>query len=129
MHCFLLLNNVSAIEAGQKHILSIEHEKTQYVIAESLFAMFCYFNKNTAFDFIANLMANLACVEEGRNWMLTNKYFDVITMHLLTRQCNNHRRKSLITCIKNLSFEYEKYETKFLELNVPHDLAKLLINE
>ena len=35
MHCFLLLNNVSAIEAGQKHILSIEHEKTQYVIAES----------------------------------------------------------------------------------------------
>lgn len=35
--------------------------KFKYIIAESIFGMFCYFSKNTAFDFVSNIMANLAC--------------------------------------------------------------------
>ena len=129
MHCFLLLNNVSAVEAGQKHILCLDNEKSQCIIVESLFAMFCYFNKNTAFDFVSNLMANLACVSEGRKWMLDNGMFEAISLQLLTKQPNTHRRKSLIQCLRHLTFEYEQYEAKFLEKNVPRDLCKLLIDE
>lgn len=129
MHCFLLLNNVSAVENGQKHILCLDNEKSQFIIIESLFAMFCYFNKNTAFDFVSNLMANMACVQEGRTWMLDNGMFEAISLQLLTKQPNAHRRKSLIQCLRHMSFEYEKYEAKFLEKNVPRDLCKLLIDE
>lgn len=129
MHCFLLLNNLSAIENGQKHILCLDNEKSQFIIVESLFAMFCYFNKNTAFDFVSNLMANIACLNEGRQWMLDNGMFEAISLQLLTKQPNTHRRKSLIQCLRHLSFEYEKYEARFLDKNVPRDLCKLLIDE
>lgn len=48
---------------------------------------------------------------------------------MLTKPLNSHRRKYLIQCMRNLLFEYEAFEQKFLEMNVPRDLCKLLLDE
>ena len=58
--------------------------------------MFCYFAKNTIFDFGANVMANLACLEEGRKFMIDNKYIEAIVVQMVTKKLNAHRRKYLI---------------------------------
>lgn len=34
-----------------------------------------------------------------------------------------------MTCIRNLLFEFETYEEQFLEMNVPRDICKVLIDE
>ena len=76
---FMLLNNLTATELGQRHVLGIEGEaKFKHIVAESIFGMFCYFMKNAAFDFVANIMANLACLEEGRKFLIENKYIEAI---------------------------------------------------
>ena len=91
--------------------------------------MFSYFSKNNSFDFVANIMANLAILEGGRKMMLDNSLFEAISVQMLNKQLNGHRRKFLIQAIRNLLFAYEPYEDKFLEWNVPRDLCKLLIDE
>lgn len=48
---------------------------------------------------------------------------------MLTKPLNAHRRKYLIQCMRNLLFEYESFEEKFLEMNVPRDICKLLLDE
>ena len=83
--CFMLLSNVTAHEVGQKHVLGIpetgtEEGKFQFIIAESIFGMFCYFSKNTSFDFVANIMANLACLKEGRNFMIDHLYLEAMVV-------------------------------------------------
>ena len=35
----------------------------------------------------------------------------------------------MIACIRNLLFEYKKYCEKFMEINAPRDICKLLIDE
>jgi hypothetical protein len=54
--------------------------KFQFIIAESIFGMMCYFSKNTNFDFVSNIMANLACLTEGRTFMIENKYIEAIVV-------------------------------------------------
>ena len=77
----MFLSNLTAIEEGQKHVLGVEGEgKFKFIITESIFGMFCYFSKNKAFDFVANVMANLACLEEGRNFMIEHKYIEAIVV-------------------------------------------------
>ena len=132
--CFMLLSNVTAHEVGQKHVLGIpetgeEKGKFEFIIAESIFGMFCYFSKNTAFDFVANIMANLACLKEGRNFMVDHHYIEAMVVQMVTKYLNTHRRKYLIACIRNLLFEYKKYSEKFMEMNVPRDICKVLIDE
>ena len=48
---------------------------------------------------------------------------------MVTKDLNSHRRKFLINCLRNLLFEYQPYENKFMEMNVPRDICKLLIDE
>lgn len=111
--------------AGQKHLLSINNQ----IIPESIFGMFCYFNKNCSFDFVSNIMANLACLSEGRKYMIDNKYIEGIVVQLVTKFLNEHRRTYLMSCLRNLLFEYDKYEDKFKEMNAPRDICKVLIDE
>jgi hypothetical protein len=125
----MLLSNITAHDIGQSHVLGLNSDKFKYVIAESTFGMFCYFAKNTIFDFGANVMANLACLEEGRKFMIDNKYIEAIVVQMVTKKLNAHRRKYLIQCLRNLLFEYEKYQDKFMDMNVARDICKVLIDE
>jgi hypothetical protein len=99
------------------------------VIFESIFLMMSYFTKNTCFDFVSNIMANLACLEEGRKFMVEEKYIEAIVVQMVTKNLNQHRRTYLMACLRNLLFDYEKYKEKFLEMNVPRDVLKVLIDE
>lgn len=68
-YSFMLISNFTADEAGQKHMLGVEGNvdaKHQFIILESIFGMFCYFNKNTIFDFVSNIVSNLACLAQAR---------------------------------------------------------------
>jgi len=106
-YCFMLLSNLTAHEVGQRHLLGIDKDgegKFKYIIAESIFGMFCYFSKNTNFDFVSNVMANLACLKEGRQFMIENKYIEAIVMQMVTKYLNQHRRKFLMACLRNLLF-------------------------
>lgn len=106
-YCFMLLSNLSAIEVGQKHILGLNGEgKFKFIVAESIFGMFCYFQKNTSFDFVSNIMANLACCEAGRKFMIEHQYIEAIVVNMVTKYLNAHRRKYLMACLRNLFFEY-----------------------
>lgn len=48
---------------------------------------------------------------------------------MVTKYLNDHRRKYLMACLRNLLFEYTNYEDKFVEMQVPRDICKLLIDE
>lgn len=89
----------------------------------------CYFSLNNSFDFVSNIMANLACLGEGRQWMIENKYIEAIVVQLVTKHMNVHRRKFLMNCLRNLLFEYDNFEQKFLDMNVMRDVCKVLIDE
>ena len=91
--------------------------------------MFCYFNKNQAFDFASNVVANMACLSECRKFMVEHKYVEAIVVQLISKYLNAHRRKYLITCLKNIAFGYKEFEQLFLDLNIPRGIAKVLIDE
>jgi hypothetical protein len=59
----MFLSNLSSVFQGQKHLLGLDDKdsKFKFIIVESIFGMFCYFSKNPSFDFVSNIMANLAC--------------------------------------------------------------------
>ena len=79
----MLLSNVTGQEVGQKHLLGTDSEgkgKFAFIIAESIFGMFCYFSKNQAFDFVANIMSNLACQQDGRKFMIDHSYIEAISV-------------------------------------------------
>ena len=61
--------------------------------------------------------------------MIDHKYIEAIVVQMCTKYMNNHRRKFLIQCLRNLTFEYKKYTQKFLDMNVPRDIFKVLIDE
>lgn len=81
-YCFMIMSNLTSQEVGQKHLLGVElaESKSKFIIAESVFGMFCFFSKNTVFDFVSNIMANLACLKEGRSFMIDNKYIEAIVI-------------------------------------------------
>mmetsp|Transcript_42332 Transcript_42332/g.64943 ORF Transcript_42332/g.64943 Transcript_42332/m.64943 type:complete len:232 (+) Transcript_42332:436-1131(+) len=127
-HAFMFLSNLTAIEEGQKHILGIEGEY-KYIVTESIFGMFCYFSKNKSFDFVSNIISNLACLEEGRKYMIEHKYIEAIVIQIVAKDLNSHRKQFLLSCLRNLFFEYQEFEEKFLEMNVPRDICKVIIDE
>jgi len=61
--------------------------------------------------------------------MIENKYVEAIVIQLVDKGPNTHRREFLQACLRNLLFEYEKNEAKFLEMNVIRDVCKVLIDE
>lgn len=61
--------------------------------------------------------------------MIENKYVEAIVLQLVDKSPNPHRREFLQACLRNLLFEYEKNEEKFLEMNVVRDVCKVLIDE
>ena len=126
-YCFMFLNNLTSDELGQKHLMG--EDKTQFIILESIFGMQCYFNKNTIFDFASNVVANMACLADCRKFMVDHMYIEAIVVQLVSKYLNAHRRKFLITCLRNILFEYKKFEKQFLELNVPRGICKVLIDE
>ena len=87
----MFLSNLTSVEIGQQHVLGLKDSitgqegKSKFIIAESIYGMFCYFSKNCAFDFVANVMANLACQAEGRKFMIENSYIETISALLITK--------------------------------------------
>ena len=65
----MLLNNVTVDEDGQKHLIG--EGKTQGLILDNLFGMFCYFLKSNIFDFVSNILANVTTIKEGRDLVLS----------------------------------------------------------
>ncbi len=65
----MLLNNVTVDEDGQKHLIG--EGKTQGLILDNLFGMFCYFLKSNIFDFVSNILANVTAIKEGRDLVLS----------------------------------------------------------
>ncbi len=61
--------------------------------------------------------------------MINHKYIDAISLQMISKPLNSHRRKYLIQCIRNILFEYQDFEQNFLELNIPRTLCKVLIDE
>lgn len=61
--------------------------------------------------------------------MVEEKYIEAIVVQMVTKNLNQHRRTYLMACLRNLLFDYEKYKEKFLEMNVPRDVLKVLIDE
>lgn len=72
--------------------------------------MFSYFKKHITFDFIANILSNVSALKECREYMIENKMMAKIIELIKEGEINTNRKKHLIGCIRNLSFEYEKYE-------------------
>ncbi len=129
-YCILLLTNVTQIEEGQKHLLG--EGKTKGLILDNLFGMFCYFLKGGIFDFVSNILSNVAGLQEGRQHMLDNKMLPKIIELLVKNgesQVNEHRRTFLIETLRNISFEYEKNEALFAEGNVVKDIISILAQE
>ena len=42
---------------------------------------------------------------------------------------NDHRRKQLLACLRNVCFEYEDYEADFVQVDLLAKLTKLLVQE
>ena len=61
--------------------------------------------------------------------MVEHKYIQVIVQQMIKQNLNDHRRKFLISCLRNLLFDVETYEEQFLDLGVPKDICKVLIDE
>ena len=40
---------------------------------------------------------------------------------------NDHRRKHLLACLRNICFEYDDYEADFVQLEILPKLIKLLV--
>ena len=74
-------------------------------------------------------MENVASLSEGRQFMIQNKYIDIIVVAMCTKNPNEHRRRHFIRCLRNLLFDYETYEDKFLEMGVAQHVSKVLIDE
>ena len=69
--------------------------------------MFQYFKGNPEFDFVANILANVAGFKDGRLYMLKNKFYRQIVELMKSGTINNHRMCHLAHCVRNLTFEYE----------------------
>ena len=122
----MLLTNLTIVEAGQKHLLG--EGKTKGAIIENIFGMFKYFKTNPTFDFIANILANMSALKTGRKFMIENNLLGPIMDICLEKdKTNDHRRKQLLACLRNISFEYEDYEADFIQVDMLGKLCKLLV--
>lgn len=123
----MLLTNVTVSEEGQKHLIG--EGRTKGLILDNLFGMFCYFLKSGIFDFIANILANVTAVKEGRDIIIDQDMLAKIVDMLRWDKVSAHRRKHLIECLRNVAFGYEQFEQKFVEFKLVKELAHILANE
>lgn len=87
---------------------------------ENLVGMFIYFRTSEMFDFVANILANVSSMKEGRCWMIehSQNILNPIYLLLIDPELSAHRTKHLIQVIRNILFEYEKYEKDFIQNDV-----------
>ena len=123
----MILTNLTVSEEGQKHLIG--DLKTKGLILDNLFSMFCYFLKNPMFDFISNIVANVTAMKEGREVVIEYAMMPKILDILRYDKVNAHRRKHLIEALRNVAFEYEGMEGKFLESGLVKEVAHVLSNE
>jgi len=107
--CFMFLTNLTQFDQGKEHLLG--KDKLRGAIIDVLFGMFCYFSQNSTFDFIANVLANISSIKDGRVYMMEQAMLPKIAE--LAETANAHRRMHLIAIICNSVFEYEAYHTNF----------------
>lgn len=125
---FMFLTNLTIVDQGQTHLLG--EGKTKGAIIENLFGMFNYFKQNPTFDFIANILANISALKLGRKFLIENNMVGPLADLALDREkTNDHRRKQLLACLRNVCFEYEDYEADFVQLDLVKKLSKLLVQE
>ena len=109
----MLLTNLTILENGQKHLLG--EGKTKGSILENIVGMFNFFKTNHTFDFVSNILANVSALKEGRRFIIEQNLIKQVLDLLLDRtNTNEHRRKQLLACLRNLCFEYEDYEADFV---------------
>lgn len=126
--CMMLLTNVTIGEEGQKHLIG--DGKTKGIILDNLFGMFCYFLKSNIFDFIANVLANVSGLKEGREVIVEQANMLPRLLDMLRwDKVNAHRRTHIIECVRNVAFEYEAMEARFLDSGIVKELAQILANE
>lgn len=65
----MVLSNVAITESGQRHLLGSD-PKTKGAFLMNLVGMFTYFAKSEMFDFVANILANVSSLKEGRCFMI-----------------------------------------------------------
>ena len=92
--------------------------------------MFNFFKTNPTFDFISNILANMSSFKPGRRFLIENNMLEqIIDLTLNKANTNDHRRKQLLACLRNVCFEYEDYEADFTQLDLIPKLYKLLVQE
>lgn len=126
--CFMLLTNVTICEEGQRHVIG--NEKTRGIILDNLFGMFCYFLKSNVFDFISNILSNVSGLKEGREVIIDRAdMMPRIVDMLRYEKVNQHRRTNLLACLRNLAFEYEHQEQRFIDTGLIKELTHMLTME
>ena len=126
----MLLSNVGLIESGQRHLLGTD-AKTKGAVLENLVGMSTYFRKSEMFDFVSNILANVSSMKEGRCWMIEHSQNILSPIFLLLQdpEISRHRVKHMTQCIRNVLFEYEKYEKDFLQMEIIQLLCRVLVRE
>ena len=77
--------------------------------------MFSYFKTNATFDFVANIFSNVSSLKAGRQFMIEAGLLkQIIAVVQDDANLSVQRRKSLLACLRNICFEYEKYEQDFI---------------
>ena len=98
---------------------------------ENFFGMFNYFGAKAEFDFVANILANVSSLKEGRQLLIEKEIFKqvILTVKENKAALGSHRRKHLLESIRNCCFEYEKYQQDFVQIDLLDSLIIMLINE
>lgn len=126
--CLMLLTNVTISEEGQRHLIGDGFKRG--IILDNLFGMFCFFLKSGIFDFISNILANVSALKEGREVIIDQcDMMPKIIDMLRYEKVNSHRRTHLFDCLRNLAFEYEPQESRFISSGFVKEIAYLLAFE
>ena len=123
----MFYTNLTTTESGQEHLLGDKNAKG--AILENILGMFIYFKTNPTFDFVANIYANISSLKAGRQWVIESGQLRSIVLCLQLPDISDQRRKNLLACLRNVCFEYEKYEKDFIQMNLLQVIVKLLVIE
>lgn len=91
--------------------------------------MFTYFRTGEMFDFVANILANVSSLKEGRTWMIEHSKNILSPVFLLLQdpEISAHRTKHLIETVRNVCFEYETFEKDFLQMEIVQLICRFLV--
>jgi len=104
--------------------------KTKGSIVENIFGMFSFFKTNPTFDFVSNIIANVSALKEGRKFIIEQNMLKQILDLVVDRENTNaHRRKQLLSCLRNCCFEYEDYEADFSGVLLLNRMIIILVQE